>query len=84
MPPKRDKTDNTAMRELKRAIQEGAPKKLYLFHGEEAFLRDYYLARLKEALLPAGLEEFNLHTVQGKDCSVDWIERAHPGHRHRF
>ena len=35
MPPKRDKADNTAMRELKRAIQEGAPKKLYLFHGEE-------------------------------------------------
>lgn len=39
-------------------------------------MRDYYLARLKEALLPAGLEEFNLHTAQGKDCSVDWIEQA--------
>ena len=76
MPPKRDKADNTAMRELKRAIQEGAPKKLYLFHGEEAFLRDYYLARLKQALLPAGLEDFNLHTAQGKECSVDWIEQA--------
>jgi len=76
MPPKRDKADNTAMRELKRAIKEGAPKKLYLFHGEEAFLRDYYLARLKQALLPAGLEDFNLHTAQGKECSVDWIEQA--------
>lgn len=76
MPPKRNKTDNTAMRELKRAIKEGAPKKLYLFHGEEAFLRDYYLAQLKRALLPAGLEEFNLHAAQGKECSVDWIEQA--------
>ncbi len=76
MPPKRDKVDNTAMRELKRAIQEGAPRKLYLFHGEEAFLRDYYLARLKQALLPQGLEDFNLHAAQGKDCSVDWIEQA--------
>ena len=26
--------------------------------------------------LPAGLEEFNLHAAQGKDCSVDWIEQA--------
>ena len=76
MPPKKDKADNTAMRELKRAIKEGAPKKLYLFHGEEAFLRDYYLGQLKQALLPAGLEEFNLHAAQGKDCSVDWIEQA--------
>ena len=76
MPPKKDKADNSAMRELKRAIKEGAPKKLYLFHGEEAFLREYYLGQLKQALLPAGLEEFNLHAAQGKDCSVDWIEQA--------
>ncbi len=76
MPPKRDKVDNTAMRELKRALKEGAPKRLYVFHGEEAFLRDYYLARLKRAVLPGGLEDFNLHTARGKDCSVDWIEQA--------
>jgi len=76
MPPKRDKVDNTAMRELKRALKEGAPRKLYVFHGEEAFLRDYYLARLKQAILPDGLEDFNLHAARGKDCSVDWIEQA--------
>ena len=76
MPPKRDKVDNTAMRELKRALKEGAPKNLYIFYGEEAFLRDYYLAQLKRAILPEGLEDFNLHTARGKDCSVDWIEQA--------
>ncbi len=76
MPPKRNKTDNTAMRELKRAIKEGAPKQLYLFHGEEAFLRDYYLGQLKQVLLPEGMEDFNLHAAQGKECSVDWIEQA--------
>ena len=76
MPPKRDRTDNTAMRELKLAIKEGAPKNLYLFHGEEAFLRDYYLGLLKRAVLPEGLEDFNLHAARGKDCSVDWIEQA--------
>lgn len=76
MPPKKKAVDNTAMRELKRAIKEGAPRRLYLFHGEEAFLRDDCLNRLRAALLPAGLEDFNLHTAQGKECSVDWIEQA--------
>ena len=73
MPPK---TDNTAMRELKQALKAGEPGRLYLFHGEEAYLRDYYLGELKQTLLPAGLEDFNLHTAQGKECSGDWIEQA--------
>lgn len=75
MPPK-TKTDNTAMRELKQALKGGQPGRLYLFHGEEAYLREYYLGELKKALLPAGLEDFNLHAAQGKECSVDWIEQA--------
>ena len=76
MPPKKPKTDNTAMRELKRDLKSGTPRRLYLFHGEEAFLRDYYLGRLKESLLPAGLEDFNLHAAKGRDCSVEWIAQA--------
>ena len=76
MPPRKKQVDNTAMRELKKAVKEGAPKRLYLFYGEEAFLRDDCLNLLKKAILPPGLEDFNLHTAQGKECSVDWIEQA--------
>ena len=76
MPPKKNKTDNTAMRELKKALKDGAPKNLYLFYGEEAFLREYYLGELRKNLLPPGLEDFNLHAAQGKDCSVEWIAQA--------
>ena len=68
--------DNTAMRELKQAVKAGTPRRLYLFYGEEAFLRDDCLNLLKKAILPAGLEDFNLHAAQGKECSVDWIEQA--------
>ena len=75
MPPK-PKTDNTAMRELKGQLKSGAPGRLYVFYGEEVYLRDYYVGQLKQALLPAGLEDFNLHTAQGKDCSVAWLEQA--------
>lgn len=78
MPPKKTKTsgDNTALRTLKRALQEGAVGNLYVFYGEEAFLREEYLRRLKKALLPPGLEDFNLHAAQGKACSVEWIAQA--------
>ena len=75
MPPK-PKTDNTSMQELKQALRAGTPGNLYLFHGEEAYLREYYLSELKKVLLPEGLEDFNLHTAQGKECSVAWIEQA--------
>lgn len=74
--PQKPKTDNTAMRELKQALRAGAPGRLYLFHGEEAYLRDYYVGELKKTLLPEGLEDFNLHTAEGKGCSVAWIEQA--------
>ena len=73
---KKKSADNSAMQELKRDLKAGAPKRLYLFHGEEAFLRDYYLGRLKESLLPARLEDFNLHTAKGRECSVEWIAQA--------
>ena len=76
MPPKKQQTDNTAMRELKQDLKSGEPARLYLFYGEEAYLRDYYLGELKNTLLPAGLEDFNLHAAEGKDCSVEWIEQA--------
>lgn len=76
MPPKKKKGDNTSLRELKKDLKAGIPRPVYLFYGEEAFLRDYYLGRLKELILPPGLEEFNLHAAQGKECSIDWIEQA--------
>lgn len=76
MPPKKKKVDNTARLELKRALKEGGLKNLYVFCGEEAFLRDSYLSKLKQTVLPPGLEDFNLHTAKGKDCSIDWIEQA--------
>ena len=75
MPPKQQ-TDNTAMRELKQALRQGGLKNLYVFYGDETFLREYYLGELKKAILPQGMEDFNLHTAQGKECSVDWIAQA--------
>ncbi len=64
MPPK-GKTD-AAYQKLKQDIRENTLGSLYVFHGEEAYLRDYYLGEMKKKLLPAGMEEFNLHTMDGR------------------
>ncbi len=72
----KEKASKTPMQKLKQALRDGAPESLYLFHGEEAYLREHYIGELKKTLLPAGLEDFNLHAIQGKDCSVEWIAQA--------
>lgn len=69
MPPKK-KPDDGAYRTLKKQLKEGTIGNLYVFHGEETYLRDYYLGQMKQKLLPAGMEEFNLHTINGKEFDL--------------
>ena len=47
MPPKA-KPDTAAYQKLKKDIKEGTIGTLYVFHGEEAYLRDFYLGQLKK------------------------------------
>ena len=75
MPPKA-KADNAGYLKLKKDLSAGTPGKLYLFHGEETYLRDFYLGQLRKKLLPGGMETFNLHTFQGKECSPRQLEQA--------
>lgn len=63
------KTDDTAYREFKKELSGGMLGNLYVFHGEETYLRDYYLGKMKEALLTGGLDDFNYHTLPAKDFS---------------
>ena len=51
------KADNSAMKKLKQDLKEGGLGNLYVFHGEESYLREFYLGEMKKKLLPAGLEE---------------------------
>ena len=73
MPPK-GKADDSAYRALKKDLTGGTLGSLYVFHGEEAYLRDYYLGQMKKKLLPAGMEEFNLHTMAGKDFELKKLQ----------
>ena len=69
MPP-RKKPDTAGFEKLKQNLSEGKPGQLYMFHGEETYLRDHYLEQLKKALIPAGMEAFNYHPLDGKGLTV--------------
>lgn len=75
MPPK-SKADTAGYQKLKKDLAAGTPGQLYLFHGEETYLRDYYLGRLRQLVLTGGMEEFNLHTIPAKDMTPHRLEEA--------
>lgn len=70
MPPKKKQADNSAYKQLKQDLANKAIGKLYLFHGEETYLRDYYFEQMKKQLLPDGMESFHFHTLEGKNCTA--------------
>ena len=75
MPPKQ-KADTAGYQQLKKDLAGGEPGRLYLSTGEETYLRDHYLGRLKELLLTGGMGEFNLHTIPAREMSPRRLEEA--------
>ena len=61
---------NQAYQQLKKDIAAGTLQPIYIFHGEETYLREYYLSQAAKKLVPVGFEEFNFHKVEGKGLSV--------------
>lgn len=57
-------------------IKGGDIAPVYLFTGPEAFVKEQALARLREALLPAGLEAMNETTFEGYAPAQSIIEAA--------
>lgn len=75
MPPK-GKPDTAGYQKMKKDLSAGKPGQLYIFHGEETYLRDHYLGKLREMLLSGGMGEFNLHEIAAKDMSPHALEEA--------
>lgn len=57
-------------RKFKKDLSQGNIGSLYIFHGEEAYLRDYYLDQMKAKLIPGGMESFNYHLLPGKGLTA--------------
>lgn len=49
--------------QLKLAIREKLPERLYIFYGEETFLLNHYLQQLRKLLIDELTESFNFHKL---------------------
>lgn len=63
------------LKALREALAAEQPAPLYVFHGEESYLKEHYIARLKE-LLCGGLPELNCDVFDGKACTPDALRDA--------
>ncbi len=61
------------MQTLNQDIKEHSFRPVYLLHGEEAFLKNSYKNRLKEAMI--GDDTMNFARFEGKDLDVDELIR---------
>ena len=65
------KADNTgAFQALKDALRRKQPHHLYIFHGEEDYLRTYYLGTLKKLLVDGPAADFNLHRFDARTMDL--------------
>lgn len=60
----------SALQELKTAIKQKNPERLYVFHGEEVFLLNHYLQQLKKLLIDELTESFNFHRLNNETFDI--------------
>ncbi|MFI3253252.1 MAG: DNA polymerase III subunit delta [Eubacteriales bacterium] len=70
---KKGQTSDQGLKLLKEDLKAQQLRPLYLFHGEESYLRFHYLKELQALALPAGTETFNFHQFSGKEIEVDQV-----------
>ena len=69
MPAKRKNAGDGGLSKLKEALAAGELGAVYIFHGEESYLREYYLSEMEKRLV-AEFESFNFHRLEGKGLTV--------------
>lgn len=75
MPPKKPAA-SSGLAELKSALKQSNPANLYIFYGDEDYLRDYYLTELRKKTVADGMESFNLRIFEGKDLELQALSEA--------
>lgn len=67
---------SNGFQELKEQIRAKTPGRLYFFYGEESFLLNYYLNKLKEQLLDPLTESFNYHRLTSETFNMEAFSDA--------
>lgn len=61
---------------LKAALRAKTPERVYIFHGEEKFLLNYYLQQLRKLLVDPLTESFNFHKLTAEQFDVRALSEA--------
>lgn len=67
---------NEDLLKLKKQLKEGKLSPLYVFYGEEDFLRDMYVKRVTDCVPDGGFSEFNHIKLDGADVSFSEYDDA--------
>lgn len=59
--------------ELKAQLKANEFSNVYMFYGEEGYLKEYYVKKLKAAVVEPAFADFNLHEYEGRDTSITEI-----------
>ena len=66
---------NAGYEQLKADLAADTLGTVYIFHGEESYLREFYLSEMKKKLV-GGFESFNYHRLEGKGLTVQALTEA--------
>lgn len=61
---------------LKKDLQENNFEKLYLFFGEEVYLKEHYTKKILDTIPDDGFEEFNKIIIDAKESTLDDVKDA--------
>ncbi len=65
----RKKTKDAGYDRFRADLAAGTLGTVYIFHGEESYLREFYLSEMKKQLV-GGFESFNYHRMEGKGLTA--------------
>ena len=70
------KKANDALLQLKNAVREGRLEPMYLFFGEEEYLKKLYVDKIKALVPDGGFPDFNRLEFEGKDVPLSSYDDA--------
>ena len=70
------KKNTAAFDRLRTDLKAGTLRNIYLFYGEEGYLRQRYMEEIRARLIGGGMEEFNDHRLTGKGLSMQALSEA--------
>lgn len=70
------KKDDSAVKKLKEDLKSGQLARLYVFHGEESYLKEYYRDAIEKQIAGSGFSEFNIQRIDGADLTPEGLSDA--------